>query len=335
MRSDIVMRIRAARYWIGVASLLVGAVTAGFFVLHPVSYQSTATVMFRGERPVQNEKAILPSDLALEASLLKLLATSTAVTDKMITQYGLYEHYFIDTLRPLHHEAATALLLENVRVSILSDASLSITVRDMDRAKAAQLAHGIFLELNAIVARHTSEYFDRQVKLNRDLLAYQESQSAKRLAELHDLGDRLAPLTRERDTRGLMAMEFEQQLAAISTHLVGSYSEMQSLGRTMQLLAAMDRDGLLGTLTLVNAPMQDVTTRPRMTIIWSILAAMITTALFSVVALVWWHGGSHETRDLLRDVIQPTGRRRDRVPSDAATAAMDTQNGMASLQSSR
>lgn len=299
--------IWSRRYWVAAIALLTGALAIFYFARNPVMYRSTAVVMFTSGQMDEWDRPLLPGEPLPPLQRLKHLATSTAVFDRLIEVHDLYRHYFIDTTAPLYHERATARLEQSIHATILDESIMAITVHDLDREKAAQLANGIFVELDGIVQQHADKHFQRQMQLHRDMVAFHESRLAQGRKELAELGAYFAPLLLNADSdHNTTVLRLEGRMAETSARLAEAESELQGLGRRMELLAAMNKNGSLGELTLVNRGMSDTSAQPRLIIAWSVLGCMLASMVVSCFLIGLWSAEGHAVKDLLRAMRRPS-----------------------------
>ena len=300
----LIMRaIWRARYRILMGALIGAALGGWFFRTHPVPYISRAIALFNGEPPPTKDAPVMLGEVAPGPASLRLLATSSEVLDRIITQHDLYTHYGIDTNAAFFHEAAVSRLRHNVEVLVLEDGSISIAASDIDRTKAVALANAVFNELSATVRQRSEAYYERQVALHSGLIADQEEQVTAHLADFEALAARLGPVLHEHASDGgAQALELQKDLAEATAKLSQDYGTLRSVGRNMEMLAAMHRDGLLGTLTLVERPMVDLATQPRATMIWGIVACFLVCLVFGALLVGIWASESRVVHAWMADM---------------------------------
>jgi hypothetical protein len=292
-----------ARYRILLGGAIGAAFGLWFFVTHPVRYTSRATALFTGHAPPMKDGPVMLGEVAPGPASLRLLATSSDILDTVIAQHDLYRHYRIDTSAAFFHEAAVDRLRRNVDVLALEDGSISISVSDVDRTKAMELALAIYHELSELVRERSEAYYARQVALHNGLIADQERRITDHLAAFESLAARLGPVLRTRGVEGTpMALDLQKDLAAATADLTRDHGEVRAIGRNMEMLAAMHRDGLLGTLTLVERPMVDLATEPRAAIIGGVVACFLVTLLFSTVLVGIWASESATIHGWITDL---------------------------------
>lgn len=277
------------RFRILTCALIGAALGAWYLLAHPISYTSRAIVLFNGQSPPIKDGPVMLGEVAPGPASLRLLATSSDILDRIIVEQALYAHYRIDTSTPFFHEEAMRRLRSSIEVLVLEDGSIGISASDLDRNKAVDLANAVFDGLSKLVQLHSEAYYARQVALHSGLIADQEKQIRGHLAMFEDLAARLGPVLHARQTDGTsQALDLQKDLAEATAKLSQDYGAIRMIGQNMEMLAAMHRDGLLGTLTLVERPMVDLSTQPRSTMILGIGVCFVLCLIFcSLMVGIW------------------------------------------------
>lgn len=273
------------RFWIGSFSVVIGLVTCYAFVHHPVQYSSTI-VVYLSEPKTEDQRTVVPGARTPGLERLRADVRSTATIDQLIRECDLYRHYGIDTLAALHHELATARLMNSIELTQTGENTLAIEVLDFDRNMAARLANTMFIAMRAGFQERAERFHTQQVLMHRELIRYQEAQADKRKAELLALAQQLNAMPGGWPENAPVDMEIG--LVEASAKLAEANSQLQAIGQRVELMAMMNKNGSFGELVLVNRGMPDIITRPRLTIALAVAGAMGLALLIASAAVYMW-----------------------------------------------
>jgi len=295
------------RYWVAASAVFTAACACAYFAMHPVTYESTATIMLTDAPPLKVSETNAPWEPPSHMTRLMHLATSSEVLHGLINRHGLYRHYFIDTTDAGYYERAMTQLRGNVRVKVIDESAASISVKDSERMKAKQLADGIVEQLQAIIRRSSAQRLGMQAKLARGMVDHQEEQIAKHMARMADLRARLEPYAGNAGKEDAwQTTEFIEQLSSIGADLTSAYSALKTFARQLEMTEAMHRADALGEVIVVNRPLLDITRAPQTTIAWLMLLWAIIGATICMCALSLWALEGDNVKSLWRQVRQAT-----------------------------
>ena len=177
-------RLRATRVWMLSIVLLAVGIAAVKMYLDPVQYSSSAVLLFAEQDPLAATSQARPST---DATQLYQLAASTEMFDHLIARFDLYDHYEVDTLRPLHYAETVSLLQRNMSVNLLDVNCLAITVRDAGRAMAAAMANEAFSKLQDITEQRSLAQMQRAVATYQQVIQHTEDRYREQSEHLLEL----------------------------------------------------------------------------------------------------------------------------------------------------
>ena len=285
-----------ARYWVGLVTLITGTLIATVYAMKPVLFGSTVVMYLAETSGRSSDGTTSIPDRSPKLDHLHYAAISTEMLEHLIRTYDLYAHYDIDTLQPLYHERMCAELLDNISVRVMDANAMSITVKDRDRSMAAQLANNLFIELQAMTERHALAYSQRVAAFYREVIQATEQQSGQQIAVLMDLAGQLkAQAGRNSSGQNTGSMEvLDLRLADMLGHVTSANEKLLQLGKELEISTALLQKENLPNMLLMQRGMEDMRTRPWLSMLGGIFAGMFIAAVLSASALILWFKHGHE-----------------------------------------
>lgn len=289
--------LRAMRWWIMGFALLACAASAGFLVLNPVMYRSTVLLIIHDRTAISTTKPDnLLQDVPTSVRVFHL-PTSTAMIDHLITEFDLYTHYGIDPNGPLHYELASTRLLGNIDIQLLDDRSANITIRDEDRAMAADMANAVYEKLKAMNEEQVMGSLERRIALYERVINNLEKRSSAQTAQLIAL---VAELKKPSGRNGGSNVTNEQvdainfKLSELAAQLTVANEELSQAAEGLEISAALEKESDVPDVHLVRKAVQDIGTSEKRIWVNTLLFTMIGAVILAVVVLAVWFKHGHE-----------------------------------------
>ena len=289
--------LRAKR--LGIVCFVVVACGFAALVLYrnPVSYSSSVTLILHDRSTTTGEKpGHLPDDVPNYVRAFQL-PLSTEMLEHLTGKFDLYKHYGIDPTGPLHYELVSTRLLENITVQRMDDRSATVTVRDQDRERAAEMANAVYDKLQEMNEAQVMSDLERGIALYQRVIGNTEKRSAAQTVQLIALVTELkgfagsgAPADRVNDR--ITALDF--QLTELAAQLVIANEDLSKAAQAFEMSAALRQESDAPDIHLVRKAIQDIHTSKKGIWIRTLLFTGIGAFMLSLVVLSIWYKHGHE-----------------------------------------
>ncbi len=288
--------LRSMRWWIvGFVVLACGAATA-FLVTNPVMYRSTVVLILHDRSAIS---ATRPDNLLQEVPTsvrVFHLPTSTEMVDHLIAKFDLYTHYGIDPTGPLHYELASTRLLDNIDIQPLDDRSANITIRDEDRALAANMANAVYEKLKDMNEVQVMGGLERRIALYTRVIDNLEKRSSAQTAQLIALVGELKRLPGNSGGSKTINEQVDGinfKLSELAAQLTVANEELSQAAEGLEISAALEKESDVPDVHLVRKAVQDIGTSKKEIWVNTLLFTMIGALILAVAVLAIWFKHGH------------------------------------------
>lgn len=292
-------RLRATRVWMLSIVLLAVGIAAVKMYLDPVQYSSSAVLLFAEQDPLAATSQARPST---DATQLYQLAASTEMFDHLIARFDLYDHYEVDTLRPLHYAETVSLLQRNMSVNLLDVNCLAITVRDAGRAMAAAMANEAFSKLQDITEQRSLAQMQRAVATYQQVIQHTEDryreQSEHLLELVTEFKELSGPYADPRSPNDPMT-KLDIKLGELSARLSVANEDLMNAMKKQEISLALSQKENLPDVFLVRRAMEDINTWEPWVVVRTLLLVGSLTLICCVIAVTLWFKHGHELKEYL------------------------------------
>ena len=229
--------IRRNTRWILLSAIVTSACTAIIQWYTPVPYTSSIVVLTNHEK--QDEPNTGLRSTKDGSSKLLHLVTSTAMFDHLIAHFRLFEHYNVDQGAIWAYERVSATLLKSISTRSTGDGAVMVTVHDMDREMARDMANEIYHELEEMVAASSRRASENGVALYQKIIASTNNHIDRQANELLELANSIAPEEQKGAPAGTdgptgTTREIGKQLNKLAVEISVAQMELSTVLRTRE-----------------------------------------------------------------------------------------------------
>jgi capsular polysaccharide biosynthesis protein len=287
--------LRRNTRWILLSALVTSACAAIIQWYTPVPYTSSIVVLTNDEKQEEPNTGLRSTKKG--SSKLLHLVTSTAMFDHLITHFGLYEHFEVDPGTPWAYERVSAILLKRISTRSTGDGTVMVTVHDMDREMARDMANEIYHELEEMVAASSRRASENGVALYQEIIASTNNHIDRQANELLELANSIAPEEQmgapaETDGPKGTTREIGKRLNKLAVEISVAQMYLSTVLRTREAALAMERQERMPELYLARAALLDVHTSPNLNRLLTVAFVFFVTVLLGAIGTaVWWERG--------------------------------------------
>ena len=291
-------RLRAWKRRIILTALACTGLAALWLQLDPPDYTSSV-VFFIGDRSGSAAEGVV-AQAGLSPNIDRLFhsATSTEMIDHLIERFDLYTHFRIGPHKPFHHEKVSVWLLDHINVKRGDDNSVTITVKDEDRALAADIANGMFAKLQEMSEKqvisdleHNMALYDLVIERTQQRSTEQSSKLIALVDELeHQLGNGAGP--HGEGSEALTSLNV--QLTRLAAQLSMANEDLSRAQKNDEIAAALIKKENLPRIDLVRKATQDIKTSRAKSVVLTMLVVPLAVALMMVAMITFGFKHGHE-----------------------------------------
>jgi hypothetical protein len=190
--SELIKKIRTKTKWIILVTLAAATASLIYYLRTPFVYESTVTFFIdddddQGLKFNENEQNNLILAKVSNGSRLYHLSKSSEMVDHLIKKFDLYHYYNIDSNSFSHYEKVNAVLQRNIFVIRKEYNSLAVTVKDLDKIVAANVANEIVVKLETMNRDFIISNIERKIKIYDKLIGNIKQESLEQTNELRML----------------------------------------------------------------------------------------------------------------------------------------------------
>lgn len=287
MKKLVVAELLQHKRWVIGAMLVAFIGCLVYFAFNVPMYRSTIEVYTKTEAG----ELMDDSPLSKNPEPLTLIfhsATSTVMFDRLIERFDLHTRFEVPDSGRAGRSQLYKKLTERVKAQITKVNSVEITVKDEDRAMAADMANTIHEGLVEIRAIEDEAELERMMRIYQVMIDSTDVLAARKSKELYGLAADIAGL-QGRSGMSIDAkrelMDMEHQLLHASSQLATSTEDLFHDRRKAGMLLAISRGNASSAIRLKTRAAEDMELNP----CWKIaeLTAMITLLVgLTVMAII-------------------------------------------------
>jgi hypothetical protein len=276
---ELIKSVLKRKYWI-LSIFIVAAVCATYYEWRtPYQYKSSVKFFIEEEELYSTELNVLKS---ASQNRIFYFIKSTEMFDFLIDKFDLYKGYGIDTATLQHYEVVNSILNDRVEVKTDNRNAIIVTVKDMDKYRAAAIANEIYNKVSEMNKEFAISVALKKIKVYEQIISSSKAQLTDQVKEFNNLVESTKKLLAENQFKKneTFVMDIRNTLTGFSNRLSGINDDLLKTVKIYEVSkAATEKENII-SLRLINVALPDISSPVQISVfsiaIWSFAAAFFT-----------------------------------------------------------